>query len=383
MASRLDPYRHCPDADEFAYNLERRVVGQHEAVEAVTEIITKHMAGLSEPDHTIANLLLLGPTGTGKTKLVESVADVLFDDPHGFLKIDCSEFQHSHEVAKLIGSPPGYLGHDSTRPRFSQNELNKYHTDQMRISLVLLDEIEKAHQAFWDILLGILDKGELTDNKGSKILFTQAIIFMTSNLGARDVLKSLKGTSMGFQDPNVDKNAAVGKVAIAAAIKNFSPEFMNRLDKILVFRPLTSDSLRYVLEIELGKVQKRILNAEHGVQFVFRCADNIKSLLLEEGTSSDYGARFLKRIIEKRIVMPLANLAMTGQVEFGDVVEISYEGDEVQFNKVSQALIKSGHEEWKDYQQAAQEQNDKPSENQQSHGESEEPALGDEWFFPS
>jgi ATP-dependent Clp protease ATP-binding subunit ClpA len=283
------------------------------------------LAGLNPPGHPIGNLLFLGPTGSGKTRVVEAVAEALFGDSRAIIKIDCAEFQHSHEIAKLIGSPPGYLGHRETHPLLTQEALNQWHTDRLKLSLLLFDEIEKASDALWQLLLGILDKATLTLGDNRRVDLSQCLIVMTSNLGAGEMNELING-NMGFAQPSaaIDNtiDAKMNRAAVDAARRKFSPEFMNRIDKVVVFKTLRAEHLEKILEIELGLVQQRILQATGNNQFVFSCTPSVKAMLLREGTDFKYGARHLKRSIEKNIVFPLANLVATAQVRLGDYVRI-------------------------------------------------------------
>src|SRR5262244_543594 len=262
LATVLDPNRRSHDAREFESALRRRIVGQEQAIEKVAEIYQMFLAGLNPPGHPVANLLFLGPTGTGKTRVVEAMAEAMFGDPHACIKIDCAEFQHSHEIAKLIGSPPGYLGHRETHPLLTQEALNKWHTDKLKLTLLLFDEIEKASDALWQLLLGILDKATLTLGDNRRVDLSQCIIIMTSNLGAGEMTGLVDG-GMGFARTKVEVDAAldekIGRTAVEAAKKKFTPEFMNRIDKTVVFKTLRPEHLRQILEIELGMVQQRIL----------------------------------------------------------------------------------------------------------------------------
>lgn len=321
----LDPSLRCDDVCQFETALRRKIVGQDAALTCVVDLYQTFLAGLHPPARPIANLLLLGPTGSGKTRVVEVVAETLFGDARAVIKIDCAEFQHSHEIAKLIGSPPGYLGHRETHPLLTQEALSQWHTDRLRLSLLLFDEIEKASDALWQLLLGILDKATLTLGDNRRVDFSQTIIFMTSNLGATEMdTLTLGGT--GFVPPPVRLDerldAKVDRVAIAAARHKFSPEFMNRIDRAVVFHPLRRDELASILEIELGLVQQRILASSGGHPFLFNCTVEAKSWLLEEGYNPRYGARHLKRAIERHIVFPLAKLIATGQVRLGDVIRV-------------------------------------------------------------
>jgi ATP-dependent Clp protease ATP-binding subunit ClpB len=321
----LDPSRRSNDAQDFDNAIRRKIVGQDDAVEKVTEIYQMFLAGLNAPGRPVGNLLFLGPTGSGKTRVVEAVAEALFGDPRAIVKIDCAEFQHSHEIAKLIGSPPGYLGHRETHPLLTQEALNQWHTDRLKLSLLLFDEIEKASDALWQLLLGILDKATLTLGDNRRVDMSQCLIVLTSNLGAGEMNELLNG-GMGFAQPGevIDNKIddKMNRTAVDAARRKFSPEFMNRIDKVVVFKTLRPEHLEKILEIELGLVQQRILQATGNNQFVFSCTPSVKGLLLKEGTDLKYGARHLKRSIEKNIVFPLANLVATGQIRLGDFIRI-------------------------------------------------------------
>jgi ATP-dependent Clp protease ATP-binding subunit ClpA len=280
----------------------------------------------------VANLLFLGPTGTGKTRIVEAAAETLVGTARAVIKVDCAEFQHSHEIAKLIGSPPGYLGHRETHPLLSQEVLNQYHTDRVKLSFVLFDEIEKASDALWNLLLGILDKATLTLGDNRKVDFSRAMIFMTSNLGAAE-MQSLVSPRLGFgvaAPPEADARTEgrIRRSGIEAARKKFTPEFMNRLDKVVVFRPLGEAELRRILDIELGFVQQRVLAASAERAFVFRLTEEAKDALLADGVDLRYGARHLKRSIERMLVQPMSNLIATGQVRGGDVLCVDWDDEQ-------------------------------------------------------
>ena len=276
-------------------------------------------------------MLFLGPTGAGKTHVVEAAADILFGDPNAVIKIDCAEFQHSHEIAKLIGSPPGYLGHRETTPLLSQDNLDKYRTEQNPFTLVLFDEIEKASDALWQLLLGVLDKGRLTLGDNRTVDFSQTLIVMTSNLGAKEMSELITG-SIGFaptrgrqlQESELDQK--IYKTAMEAARRKFSPEFMNRIDKTIVFRSLKHEQLRQILDLELAKVQTRINDGMLN-RFTFQVTDEAKEFLLSEGVELRYGARHLKRAVERFLVHALANLAATGQARLGDVIVVDFNAE--------------------------------------------------------
>ena len=327
--AQLDPTLRSLESRDFEGGLRRKIVGQDEAVQAVVDLYQVFRAGLNSPGRPVGNLLFLGPTGAGKTRVVEATAEVLFGDPHAVIKVDCAEFQHSHEIAKLIGSPPGYLGHRETHPLITQEALAQYHTDKLKLSFLLFDEIEKASDALWQLLLGILDKATLTLGDNRRVDLSQTMIFMTSNLGGGEITELMTG-GMGFaptvrpeKKPRLDEK--VEKTAAEAAKRKFAPEFMNRIDKVVVFHPLRSEQLEQILEIELGMVQQRVLETAKG-RFLFRVSQPAREFLLREGTDLKYGARHLKRAIERHIVYPLASLLATEQVRLGDVISIDWDG---------------------------------------------------------
>jgi ATP-dependent Clp protease ATP-binding subunit ClpB len=341
---KLDPSIRSTELLEFENNFHSKIVGQDEAVDSLVNMYQIFRVGLHPPGRPIANFLFLGPTGSGKTRTVEVLAELLFSDPRAVIKIDCAEFQHSHEIAKIIGSPPGYLGHRETHPLITQEALSQYHTDHLKISFLLFDEIEKASDSLWQLLLGILDKATLTLGDNRRVNLTQTVIFMTSNLGSREIQGMVNGEGMGFvSEKNEFKQYKVEASALNAARSKFSPEFMNRIDKTLVFCPLQKEHLERILDIELDLVQKRILEAEKG-KFLFRVTRPAREFLLKEGTDLKYGARHLKRAIERHVVYPLANLLATDQVALGDVISIDWDGatNGLAFSKEEgQALAKS------------------------------------------
>jgi ATP-dependent Clp protease ATP-binding subunit ClpB len=331
QALQLDPTLRSVESRDFEGGLRRKIVGQDEAVQAVVDLYQVFRAGLNSPGRPVGNLLFLGPTGAGKTRVVEATAEVLFGDPRAVIKVDCAEFQHSHEIAKLIGSPPGYLGHRETHPLITQEALAQYHTDKLKISFLLFDEIEKASDALWQLLLGILDKATLTLGDNRRVDLSQTMIFMTSNLGGGEITELMTG-GMGFApllrpETQVGLDQKVERTASEAAKRKFAPEFMNRIDKVVVFHPLRSQQLEQILEIELGMVQQRVLETAKG-RFLFRVTQPARDFLLREGTDLKYGARHLKRAIERNVVYPLASLLATNQVALGDVISIDWnEGD--------------------------------------------------------
>jgi ATP-dependent Clp protease ATP-binding subunit ClpB len=322
----LDPEQKCSRAQDFGEKMMARIVGQDRAVRQMSNIYQVFLAGMNPTNRPVGTMLFLGPTGSGKTRVIEAAAEVLFGDAYSMVKIDCAEFQHSHEIAKLIGSPPGYLGHRETSPLLTQDNLDRMHTDDLKLSLVLFDEIEKASDSLWQLLLGILDKATLTLGDNRRVDFSRTIVIMTSNLGAREMSELISGrigfaTSKGSRDQDVDVDQKIYRTAVEAARRKFSPEFMNRIDKVVVFRSLKEQHLKQILDIELQKVQERVISSA-GTKFVFECSDSAKELLLRDGFDVRYGARHLKRAIERLLVAPLSNLVASEQVGLGDLLYI-------------------------------------------------------------
>src|SRR5712675_316603 len=276
-------------AKDLEAKLHRLVIGQGEAIHEIVSTYQTYLAGLSPEGHPIGNFLFLGPTGTGKTRAVEATAEALLGNPRAVIKIDCGEFQHSHEIAKLIGSPPGYLGHRETHPMLAQEVLNQYHTDSLKLSFVLFDEIEKASDALWNLLLGILDKATLTLGDNRKVDFSKALIFLTSNLGAAE-MSSLVSPKLGFGTaPLNDRNCApalsakLARAGLEAARRRFTPEFLNRLDRIVVFKALGNEELDRIIDVELELVQQRVQAATASRPFFMNVTDSARKFLLAEG----------------------------------------------------------------------------------------------------
>lgn len=335
LHTKLDPQQTGNDATELHSNLRKLIIGQEEPIAQIVHVYQSWLAGMTSPGRPIGNFLFLGPTGTGKTRLVEATAESLLGNARAVVRIDCAEFQHGHEISKLIGSPPGYLGHRETRPILSQEALNQHHTAKIKISFILFDEIEKANDALWNLLLGILDKATLTLGDNRKVDFSQSMIFMTSNLGAAD-MESMMRPRVGFaasrpwSSPNEAGAALTEKIAragVEAVRRKFTPEFVNRIDKISVFRPLGPAELDRILSLELHSLERRILNSANATPFIFHLTSDARLFLLREGTDMKYGARHLKRAIERALVNPLSNLVASGQILRGDLIRVDFDSD--------------------------------------------------------
>lgn len=301
----------------------KRVVGQPEAVEVLVDIVEKYQAGLAVPTRPAGNALFLGPTGSGKTYTVESMVEALTGSPQKMIKINCSEFQMDHEIAKLVGSPPGYLGHRETHPALTQEAINECQTEAFKLTVILFDEIEKASDTLWRLLLGILDKAELTLGDNRKVNFSQTIILLTSNLGVGEMNALYKG-GIGIKPNEVKVDGARLKdIAIGAAKRKFSPEFMNRMDHLVVFNTLTEDDIMHILAMEIASIRLTYIKAGH---VEFRLEPGTRGVLFREGYSKEYGARNVKRTLEKRISIPLSRLISSNQVTAGDTVVVSEVG---------------------------------------------------------
>src|SRR5918912_2071321 len=300
--------------------LSQKVVGQQAAMKFIVPYVYMWQAGLAPEGRPAGVFLLLGPTGTGKTKTVEAIAEVLHGSSKNILKIDCGEFQMEHEVAKLIGSPPGYLGHRETVPMLNQQGLSEVNSENCDLSLVLFDEIEKAAPSMARLLLGILDKATLRLGDNTTVNFEKSLIFFTSNLGAREMMKEIR-PDFGFQAaiPR-EREQLVGKlenVALAAVRKRFSPEFVNRIDAVVTYQPLDTEALATILDQHLNDLQKHV-NTRLGERcFSVDVPIESREFLLRKGTSEEYGARELKRTLHRHITQPLATLVASGQVEPG------------------------------------------------------------------
>jgi ATP-dependent Clp protease ATP-binding subunit ClpA len=338
----LDPKLKCAQAQEFDERLAALIIGQENAVRSMGSLYQLFLAGMNPSNRPLGTLLFLGPTGSGKTRVVEAAAEILFGDRNAVIKVDCAEFQHSHEIAKLVGSPPGYLGHRETSPLLTQENLDRFQTKETPLSLVLFDEIEKASDSLWRLLLGILDKATLTLGDNRRVDFSRSLIIMTSNLGTREISELMEGRIGFVQQLNnsdksqIDLDEKIQRTAVQAASRNFSPEFMNRIDKLVVFHSLNQGHLRQILDLELRALEARIMRSAK-TKFFFSCSDSVKELLLREGMDSRYGARHLKRSIERLLVMPMSNLVASGQICFGDSIDVDldHNGSDISFARRS------------------------------------------------
>lgn len=333
----LNPAQETGAPADLRKALSDRIIGQDEAISSIVPVITRAMAGLQDPGRPLASFLLLGPTGSGKTKTVEALAEVMSGNERSVIRIDCAEYQHSHDIAKLVGSPPGYLGHRETQALLTQERLNASHNQNCKISFVLFDEIEKASDSLWNLLLGILDKATLTLGTNQVVKFNNSLIFLTSNLGAEKIQSILK-PSMGFQGRKIeesgkeDLNKMISGAGVKAARKRFSPEFFNRLTKVISYRPLDKEDLSKILNLELYNIQKRLFSQLGTNSFVFTLTEPAREKLLTSGYQPELGARPLKRVVEKELLDSFANLLVTEQISRGDFIQVDYR-DGYQFTR--------------------------------------------------
>jgi ATP-dependent Clp protease ATP-binding subunit ClpA/CheY-like chemotaxis protein len=300
--------------------LSQKVVGQPTATRVIVPYIQMFQAGLAPEGRPVGVFLLLGPTGTGKTKTVEALADVLHGSEKNVLKVDCGEFQMEHEVAKLIGAPPGYLGHRETQPMLTQQKLNAVTSEKCSLSLVLFDEIEKAAPSMTRLLLGVLDKGILRLGDNSTVNFEKSLVFLTSNLGAREMMREIN-PDFGFQSvkptDRSDLTSKLQNIALVAVRKRFSPEFVNRIDCIITYQPLTHESLSAILDQQITDLQNHVNTRLANRSFTLEVPFEARQFLLEKGTSPEYGARELNRTIHRYLTQPLATLVASNQVNPG------------------------------------------------------------------
>jgi ActR/RegA family two-component response regulator len=310
--------------------LDTKIVGQPDVIDAIVPCVEMFQAGLSPDDRPAGVFLLLGPTGTGKTRTVEALAEALHGNVKSLLKIDCGEYQMEHEVAKLIGAPPGYLGHRETQPALTQQKLTAVTSEKCGLSLVLFDEIEKAAPSMARLMLGLLDRGILRLGDNTQVTFEKTIVFMTSNLGARRMMREMS-PEIGFQsavppDPGVVA-ARLERVAMSAVRRRFSPEFVNRIDHIITYQPLDDGSFAAIVDHEVDRLQRHIV-ARLGTQaFPLDVPFAARQWLLEHGTSLEYGARELKRTIHRQLTQPIATLVTQGKIGDDQCVRVGVRPD--------------------------------------------------------
>jgi ATP-dependent Clp protease ATP-binding subunit ClpC len=289
--------------------LHKAVVSQHEAITAIAKAVRKSRAGLKDPKRPIGSFIFAGPTGVGKTLLAKKLAAFMFGDENALVQIDMSEYMEKHNVSRLIGAPPGYIGYEEGGQLTEKIRRRPY-------SVVLLDEIEKAHPDVWNMLLQIMEEGRLTDNVGRTVDFKNTILIMTTNIGAQEIMGK---TQFGFGKKDEQSTYEKMKETLKQEMeKNFRPEFLNRVDDIIVFRSLTKSDLKHIIDIELSKVYKRMTEKE----LTLVLTDEAKELIIEKGSSLEFGARPLRRAIEHLLEDPLAEQLLQGAFTGKDTVTV-------------------------------------------------------------
>jgi len=319
----IRPRPPVPDDGDLAARLRRRIVGQEEAIRAIVPYVELYEAGLAPPGRPVGVFLLLGPTGTGKTRTVEALAEALHGSERNVLRIDCGEFQLEHEVAKLIGAPPGYLGHRETQPMINQTKLNAVASERSRLTIVLFDEIEKAAGSLARLLLGVLDKATLKLGDNTTVHFDHSLIFLTSNLGAREMARQTVarfGLAAGAGDDACARK--LERVALRAVKKRFSPEFVNRIDQILTYHPLDAEAFEAILDLQLEALEQHLAGRLGDAAFRLALSAEARRFLIERGTSAEYGARELKRAMHRHVIQPLARVVLRRLAAPGEVVRV-------------------------------------------------------------
>lgn len=353
----LDPKRNSLNIVEIKQRLKARTLGQDDAVDRLSGILETWYAGYNDPDKPVGVVLELGPTGVGKTTLIENLCDILYGDPHAYVRVNCAEYKEKHQALRMIGAPPSYVGYkdkqkgeEDVENPFLQKNLDKFHTDEVKLTVVLLDEIEKAHEALYDYLLSIFEDGEAKAS-GDTVDFRNCIFVMTSNLGVRSITRSI-----GFNREDLAELNLRNKQVIEKAIKDhFKPEFINRIDEILYFNALSSDTISGILDVELNAIRRRfLLSKKSGPQFVFKVQDPAHKEIVRLGFHPEYGARELKRLLKRVIVDRMAAMVGSGQIEHGDLVVVGLKSSEFVYSKyTSDEIAKLTDPQWNDFKQIA------------------------------
>jgi ATP-dependent Clp protease ATP-binding subunit ClpA len=319
-----------PVENDLLTQLASRVIGQDQAMRSIVPYVEMYNSGLGPESRPAGVFLLLGPTGTGKTRTVEALAEVLHGSRRNLLRIDCGEYQMEHEVAKLIGAPPGYLGHRETHPVLTQARLASVTSEYSSLALVLFDEVEKAAPSMTRLMLGMLDKAQLRLGDNNVVNFERTLIFMTSNVGASKMQRAVT-PSMGFQghtDNLTDISSRLDSVAMRAARRAFAPEFLNRIDETITYQPLSMDVLETILHLQLHDFQQHLNHRLGARAFRVEVPPKVRRYLLQRGCSIEYGAREIRRAIHRVVAQPVAALVVSGRYRPGGVVKIEMPDDD-------------------------------------------------------
>lgn len=319
------------EPEGLAAKLRNLLIGQSDAIDTIVPYIQMHQAGLAPEGRPIGVMLLLGPTGTGKTRTAEAVAEILHGSSKSLLRVDCGEFQMEHEVAKLVGAPPGYLGHRETQPMLTQAKVNGVASETNDISLILFDEIEKAAPSMTRLLLGILDKATLRLGDNTTVNFERTLIFLTSNLGTKSIQRVNK-PDFGFEalvpPPSTGDRRKLQNIGMAAVRRRFSPEFVNRIDSVITYKPLGREACEVILDQIFATFANLIRNRLGLRGFRLQCTPSGRDLLLKNGVSVEFGARELKRTVQRNFIQPVSALVAQGHVPSGSTVILDANADE-------------------------------------------------------
>jgi ATP-dependent Clp protease ATP-binding subunit ClpA len=348
----LDPTLHSLDILEINQKLRARTIGQDDAVSRLVGMLETFFAGYNDPDKPVGVVLELGPTGTGKTTLIENLCEILFGNRKAYIKVPCAEFRESHQTNRIIGAPPGYIGFKdkSIENYFAQEKLDAFHNEHLKLTVVLLDEIEKSHSAFYEYLLNVFNDGEGSVS-GKLVDFRHCLFVMTSNLGTRAISRATGFSGSDLADLNQRNAQEIDK----AIRQHFEPEFINRIDETIIFSALSEDSIAEILDVELNAIRRRFLNSkQHGPQFVFKVQASARKEMVKQGFHPEYGARPLKRALKRIVVDKLASMVRSGQVEHSDLVVIGFEHDAFTYSKYAgDEIANLSDPQWDDFKSIA------------------------------
>jgi len=327
---------------EIIESLQAKIIGQGASIESIVPYITAFSAGLTSDARPIGNFLLLGPSGTGKTHSVECLADVLHGDAKKLIRVDCGQFTLSHEVAKLLGAPAGYLGHRETTPLITQKRLAENTTDHCPISIVLFDEIEKAHSSLFDTLLSITDKASLSMGDNSTVSFANSLIFFTSNIGARQMAATITPElGFGIGGKSAASHTKMEKVGMVALKKKFSPEFLGRIDEVIVYNTLTYEAVKSIFTIVVDKLRSNIYKKHGDRSFLLVFSEDAISFLISKGYSDQYGARELSRILFRHVTNPLSDLVTSVGISPGAVCRVSLAEEKIVLTVLDHDIVEN------------------------------------------
>jgi ATP-dependent Clp protease ATP-binding subunit ClpB len=336
---KLDTTLLSPEATKLRDHLRRKIISQDRAIDQLVLCFQNFRSNLNPPGRPLGVLLFAGPTGTGKTEVVRQLCEFLFGNPDAMLKVDCAELQKEHYVARLIGSPHGYTGY-SEDPQITQGKLNKYSTEAMPVSVLMFDELEQAHQAIYDLLLGVFDSGKLTLGNSDIVDLSNTIIVLTSNVGAADVKREIEAMGIGFKTdhPAHEKlDKAIHKISLDALKRHFRPQFMNRLDRVVVFGSLPGAAYQKILSLRLEELQNRVTKS---LPMILDVTKSARKFILNECNVRSYGGRELNRSLRKYLIAPLSNLIGSNQLEIGDKVTVTHgNGKNLIFKRHAGALV--------------------------------------------